>query len=82
MTENEKMNAYIWAAKVHPKAIPLVGLAKGDKFVWPPPILTPGDSNVKLYRGSGWYRVLDAFGNPVGRCFRTGVKTAVIQVKE
>ena len=82
MTEAERMNAYIWAAKVHTYAVPLFDLQKGDRFVWPPPILAPVDSNVKLYRGSGWYRVLDASGKPVGRCFRTSVKTAVIRVRE
>lgn len=82
MTETEKMNAYIWAAKMHPRAVPLMDLQKGEKFIWPPPILTPGDSNVKLYRGSGWYRVLDAADKPVGRCFRTNVRTAVIRVED
>ncbi len=82
MTETKKMNAYIWATKIHIDAVPLMDLQKGERFVWPPPILTPGDSNVKLYRGSGWYRVIDATGKPVGRCFRTNVRTAVIRVEE
>ena len=76
MTEAEKMNAYVWAARVQAGAVPLLHLSKGDKFVWAGLDL----GRTKVYRGRGWYSHIN--GSKSGKCFRSGVKTAVIQVKE
>lgn len=81
MTETEKMQAYIWAAKVHPKAVPVLSLSKGEMFVWPVPGKDWGN-NYMVYRGRGWYCYHDSVGDKRCRCYRIGVKTAVIQVKE
>lgn len=76
MTEAEKMNAYIWAAKVETGAVPLFAISKGDKFRWAS-IIAPS-MTIFEYRGGGWCKRVDGRG----KCFRSGVKTAVIQVKE
>ena len=75
MTDNEKVNAYIWAAKMAPDAVPLMHLDKGDEFVW---ARTPGPP--KLYRGRGWYRINDRDGG-TGSIGRASVKTAVIKLR-
>ena len=69
MTETELMNAYIWAAQVDSKAVPLLALNKGDRFVWP----RGQDINPKTYRGRGWY-LSD------GKSCRASMKTAVIPI--
>jgi len=70
MTETELLNAYIWAAKIDAKAVPLLALNKGDEFVWP----RGQDGNRKTYRGRGWY-------SSGGRtCHRASTKTAVIPI--
>lgn len=69
MTETELMNAYIWAAKMDSRAVPLFALNKGDLFVWP----RNQDGNQKTYRGRGWY-------SSDGRTCRASTKTAVIPI--
>jgi hypothetical protein len=73
MTNNEIINAYIWAAKAESGAVPVLDLNKGDRFVWAG---MGGHSNpVKVYCGRGWYQ------RPgVEKKFRTGMKTAVRKV--
>lgn len=71
MTDNEKMNAYIWASKVAPNAVPLLDLQKGDVFEW---ALRPGKP--KVYRGRGWY-YLQGSNSSVGRA---STRTAVIKI--
>lgn len=78
MTEEERMNAYIWAAKIHPEAIPAMGLQKGDRFNW----ANAADVGIKVYRGRGWYCYLDSIFDKKVRCYRIRAKTAVIQIKE
>lgn len=69
MTETELMNAYIWAAKIDSRAVPLLALNKGDRFVWP----RNQDSNQKTYRGRGWYL-------SGSKTCRASTKTAVIPI--
>ena len=71
MTEAEKMNAYIWAAKVDSEAIPMLALNKGDVFVWP----HNREGNRKTYCGRGWFEV-------GGKRYRSCIKTAVVKVNQ
>jgi len=70
MTDNDRMNAYIWAARVAPGAVPLLALDKGDEFVWP---RIPGQT--KVYRGRGWYSIK---GERMAA--RASTKTAIIKL--
>lgn len=74
MTDTEKMNAYIWAAKMNPVSVPLLDLKKGDKFLWACDSLN-GTHIKKTYCGKGWY-LLDGHN----RKARAGTKTAVIRI--
>lgn len=76
MTETETINAYVWAAKVANGAVPIMHLNKGDKFRWP-----NKNNPIKVYRGRGWYRVVSCTGE-LNKCYRTGMKTAVVKVEE
>ena len=67
MTDNEKMYAYIFAAQIHPNAVPLLHLKKGDNFHWP-----HGKSTL-TYSGKGWYK------NERNQSCRANTKTAVIR---
>jgi hypothetical protein len=72
MTESEISSAYIWAAKVHPDAVPIMALSKGDKFRWP-----GNDLCEKVYHGRGWC------SSPLRvKKFRTSVKTAVLAINQ
>jgi hypothetical protein len=68
MTENEKMNAFVWASKVAPGAIPMFALKKGQQFFW----TNDSKTYVKTYRGRGWY-----VSN--GKTYRCGTRAAVIE---
>lgn len=72
MTENEKISAFVWAARVNPAAIPLFALKRGEQFQWP-----NGGGPVMTYCGRGWYVFP---GVPIK--LRSGVKTAVMEVKQ
>jgi len=75
MTQNEIMNAYIWAGKVENGAVPVMDLNKGDKFVWAG--MDSHSNPAKTYCGRGWYQ------RPgVAKKFRTGMKTAVKKIGE
>lgn len=67
MTDNEKMSAYIFAAQLHPNAVPLLDLKKGDTFHW------PNGNSTFTYSGTGWYK------NARNVSFRANTKTAVIR---
>lgn len=72
MTEREISSAYIWAAKLHPDAVPLMALSKGDKFRWP-----WKDAHDKVYHGRGWY------SSPLRKKkLRASIRTSVLAINQ
>ena len=72
MSEASVRSAYIWAGKVRDGAIPLMHLKKGERFIYCHE--DPATAIPRIYRGRGWV-------TKDGKTYRTGMKTAVLQVR-
>lgn len=72
MSEASIRSAYIWAGKAKQGAVPIMHLQKGDRFIYCHE--DPATAIQRVYRGRGWF-------TKDGKTYRTGMKTAVMQVK-